>query len=31
MYKILAIEELAPKTKLFEVSAPDVAAKAKPG
>ena len=31
MYEILAIEELAPKTKLFEVSAPDIAAKAKPG
>jgi ferredoxin--NADP+ reductase len=31
MYEILAIEELAQKTKLFEVSAPDIAAKAKPG
>lgn len=31
MYEILAIEELGPKTKLFEVSAPDIAAKAKTG
>lgn len=31
MYKIIAIEELAPKTKLFEVSAPDIAAKVKAG
>ena len=31
MYKIVAKQELAPKIKLFEVSAPDVAAKANPG
>jgi ferredoxin--NADP+ reductase len=31
MYKIVAKQELAPKIKLFEVSAPDIAAKAKPG
>jgi len=31
MYKILATQELAPKIKKFEVSAPDIAAKANPG
>jgi ferredoxin--NADP+ reductase len=31
MYKIVNKKELAPKTKLFEVHAPDIAAKAKPG
>ncbi|MCW3998561.1 MAG: sulfide/dihydroorotate dehydrogenase-like FAD/NAD-binding protein [Candidatus Bathyarchaeota archaeon] len=31
MYKILSIQELAPKTKMFEVSAPDIVAKAEPG
>jgi ferredoxin--NADP+ reductase len=31
MYKILSIQELAPKTKMFEVFAPDIAAKAEPG
>jgi ferredoxin--NADP+ reductase len=31
MYKILSVEELAPKTKMFEVLAPDIAAKAEPG
>jgi len=31
MYQILAKQELAPKIKLFEVSAPDIAAKANPG
>lgn len=31
MFEILAKEELAPVTKLFVISAPDVAAKAKPG
>jgi ferredoxin--NADP+ reductase len=30
-YKIVTKEELAPKEKLFEVEAPDIAAKAKPG
>ena len=30
-YKIVSKKELAPKIKLFEVEAPDVAAKAKPG
>ena len=30
-YKILSVKELAPKTKMFEVSAPDIAAKAEPG
>jgi len=31
MYKIIAKKELAPKTKLFEVYAPEIAEKAKPG
>jgi ferredoxin--NADP+ reductase len=31
MYKILSIQELAPKTKMFEVLAPDIVAKAEPG
>jgi len=31
MYKIVEKRELAPKIKLFEVSAPDIAAKASPG
>jgi len=31
IYKIMAIEELAPKTKMFEVSAPHIAAKVEPG
>jgi ferredoxin--NADP+ reductase len=31
MYKIISIQELAPKTKMFEVYAPDIAAKAEPG
>jgi ferredoxin--NADP+ reductase len=31
MYKILSNKELAPKIKLFEVYAPQIAAKAKPG
>ncbi len=31
MYKILSVEELAPKTKMVEVLAPDIAAKVKPG
>jgi len=31
IYKIISTEELAPKTKMFEVLAPDIAAKAKPG
>jgi len=31
MYKIVAKSELAPKIKQFEVSAPDIAAKANPG
>ena len=31
MYKIVAKQELAPKIKLFEIYAPDIAAKAKPG
>ncbi|MEM3730974.1 MAG: sulfide/dihydroorotate dehydrogenase-like FAD/NAD-binding protein [Candidatus Bathyarchaeia archaeon] len=31
MYKILVKRELAPKIKLFEVHAPEIAAKAKPG
>jgi len=31
MYKIVAKQELAPKIKQFEVSAPDIAAKAYPG
>jgi len=31
MYKIVAKQELAPKIKLFEVSAPDIAAKTSPG
>jgi ferredoxin--NADP+ reductase len=31
MYKILAKKELAPKIKLFEVSAPEIAQKVKPG
>lgn len=31
MFEILAKEDLAPVTKLFVISAPDVAAKAKPG
>jgi len=31
MYKIVAKQELAPKIKQFEVSAPDIAAKANPG
>jgi ferredoxin--NADP+ reductase len=31
MYKILAKRELAPKIKLFEVYAPEIAEKAKPG
>jgi ferredoxin--NADP+ reductase len=31
MYKIISIQELAPKTKMFEVFAPDIAAKAEPG
>ncbi len=31
MYKILAKKQLAPKETLFEVDAPDVAAKARPG
>jgi len=30
-YKIITTKELAPKEKLFEVEAPDIAAKAKPG
>ncbi|HUU86523.1 MAG TPA: sulfide/dihydroorotate dehydrogenase-like FAD/NAD-binding protein, partial [Candidatus Glassbacteria bacterium] len=30
-YKILSVKELAPKIKMFEVSAPDIAAKAEPG
>ena len=30
-YKIVTTKELAPKEKLFEVEAPDIAAKAKPG
>ncbi len=31
MYEIIKKQELAPKVKLFEVKAPDIAAKAKPG
>jgi len=31
MYKIVVKRELAPKIKLFEVAAPDIAAKTKPG
>ncbi len=31
MYKIISKQELAPKTKLFKVYAPDIAVKAKPG
>ncbi|MEM2465817.1 MAG: sulfide/dihydroorotate dehydrogenase-like FAD/NAD-binding protein [Candidatus Bathyarchaeia archaeon] len=31
MYEILRVEELAPKIKLFEVYAPEIAEKAKPG
>jgi len=31
MYKIIAKRELAPKIKLFEVQAPEIAEKAKPG
>lgn len=31
MYKIVSVKELAPKTKMFEVLAPDIAAKAEPG
>ena len=31
MYEIVTKRELAPKIKLFEVAAPDIAAKAKPG
>lgn len=31
MYKIVTKKELAPKEKLFEVEAPDIAAKAQPG
>ena len=31
MYKIVAKREIAPKEKLFEVEAPDIAAKAQPG
>ncbi|MEM3578574.1 MAG: sulfide/dihydroorotate dehydrogenase-like FAD/NAD-binding protein, partial [Candidatus Bathyarchaeia archaeon] len=31
MYKILTKKELAPKIKLFEVYAPEMAEKAKPG
>ncbi len=31
MYKIISIQELAPKTKMFEVFAPDIAVKAEPG
>lgn len=31
MYKVLSNKELAPKVKLFEVEAPEVAEKAKPG
>ncbi|NWG11612.1 sulfide/dihydroorotate dehydrogenase-like FAD/NAD-binding protein [Candidatus Bathyarchaeota archaeon] len=31
MYKILVTKELAPKVKLFEVAAPEIAEKAKPG
>ena len=31
MYEIIAKKELAPKIKLFEVEAPDIAKKAKPG
>jgi ferredoxin--NADP+ reductase len=30
-YKIVAVKELAPKEKMFEVEAPDIAAKAQPG
>ncbi len=31
MYKIVSKTELVPKIKLFEVEAPDIAAKANPG
>ncbi|MEM2280791.1 MAG: hypothetical protein QXZ68_02210 [Candidatus Bathyarchaeia archaeon] len=31
MYEIVRAEELAPKIKLFEVYAPEIAKKAKPG
>lgn len=31
MYRIVSVNELAPKTKMFEVLAPDIAAKAEPG
>jgi ferredoxin--NADP+ reductase len=31
MYKVLVNKELAPKIKLFEVYAPEMAEKAKPG
>ena len=31
MFKIITKRELAPKEKLFEVEAPDIAAKAQPG
>jgi ferredoxin--NADP+ reductase len=31
MYKIVTVKELAPKEKMFEVEAPDIAAKAQPG
>ena len=31
MYKIVSAQEIAPKTKIFEILAPDIAVKAKPG
>ena len=31
MYEIISVEELAPRIKIFKVSAPEIAEKAKPG